>query len=322
MRNHSKHFTLFLKQFILLFFLLSSLPYATADTKKINVVVTIKPLEALVLAIAKDTVNIQRLLPDYASLHDYHFRPSDIKKIKHAHVVFRIDEAMERFLSPLFQNLNQTPLISLADIPNIHLLPLQTSAETPAQPVQAQGHHHQHNIDFHIWMSPKNGIVMAKKIMQVLSELNPHYQAQYEKNFNKLQYDINQFTQKFSSESNVFKNRAYLVFHDSWGHFSQAFHLHKLATINLHSELQIGARTLYNTRQYLKKSKATCLFTEANFRPRMVKTLVEGFDIKIENIDPLASHLKPSPHLYLDLLRDTAQHIKHCLSYKPSRSSQ
>ena len=297
---------------ILLLCLLSYTPSIFASDKNLNVVVTIKPIEALVLAIAKDTVNMQRLLPDYASLHDYHFRPSDIRKLHNADLIFRIDEDMESFLTPLFKTLKKTDIISLADNPDIQLHSFKATDEQHADHHHGS-HHHHHSKDLHIWMSPQNGIVMAKAISQELAKKNPLYADFYAKNLATLTQKIEQFTQDFSRKSKAFHKKSYIVFHDAWFYFSQSFHLNKLATISLHADIQAGAKTIHDTRQIIAESHASCLFSQPNFRPKTVNILVEGLTIKTAKIDALASHLKTSPNLYLDLLNDTAQQVTQCL---------
>lgn len=289
-----------------------------ANEQKSNIVVTIKPIEGLVLAIAKDTVNLQRLIPDYVSLHDYHFRPSDIRKINKADAIFRIDENMENFLTPLLSKI-PSKVHSLADAPNINLLPINQrflfSLHTHGEKSHPHKHtHDDHNIDLHIWMSPHNGIAMAAEITSVLSQLQPQYSQIYQQNLRLLSERINSFSQQFSVDAKSYQNKPYLVFHDSWKYFSDEFKLKKLATINLNSEIQTGARTIYRTRKKIERLHARCLFSEPNYRPKTIKTLVEGFEIKTEELDSLASHLKMTPNLYLDLMHYTADKIKACLS--------
>lgn len=308
--------------FFSLFICLQTVNAQTSEKKQI--VVTIKPLQGLVQAIAKDTVNIERLLPDYASLHHYHFRPSDIRKVKTADIVFRIDANMERFLSPLLATLPYQRVISLADIPQLILLPATNTnniatkinhAEEEQDADHSDHDEHQHgDQDLHIWMSPQNGIIMARKITAVLSKLNPQYQYFYQQNLVALTREINQFTQDFQRQAKQFQHTPYLVFHDAWNYFSTTFQLRKLASINLHTDIQLGVKTMLQTRKKIKQSQAACLFSEPHFRSKTVATLIEGFAIKTLELDTLGSHLKKSDDLYLQLLRYTAKQIKNCLS--------
>ena len=288
------------------------------NSDKKNIVVTIKPLEGLLRAIAKDSVNIQRLLPDYASPHNYHFRPSDIRKIKAANLIFRIDENMERFVAPLLQTLNHSTVISLADLPKIKLLAITKDAGDDEHGDDHKYAHDHRNQDLHIWMSPQNGMVMAEKIANELSKLNPQQRSFYQKNLADLKQKIQRFTDSFQLEAQPLQNKPYLVFHDSWNYFAHTFHLHKLATINLHADIQPGVKTIMQTRRKIKQSNAQCLFSEPLFRPKTIIMLTEGFDIKTAELDTLGSHLKSDDDIYIKLLRYTAQQIKNCLKEVPS----
>jgi zinc transport system substrate-binding protein len=279
--------------------------------RKKNIVVTIKPLEGLVLAIGKDTINLQRLLPDYASPHHYHFKPSDIRKIKAADIIFRIDDDMERFLSPILNAQPHHHVISLADAPHIKLL--SATKNTVEISHHSHNEHHHGDHDLHIWMLPENGIVMAEKITQELSRLSPQHQLFYQQNLALFTQKIKHFTQNFQQQAKSLRNRPYLVFHDSWGYFSNRFQLNKLASITLHEEIQLGVKSIINTRQKIKQLQARCLFSEPHFRPRTIAILTEGFTINTIELDTLGSHLNTGSDLYLQLLRYTVQQIKHCL---------
>ncbi len=290
------------------------------DSGKKNIVVTIKPLEGLVRAIAKDTVNIQRLLPDYASPHHYHFRPSDIRKIKAANLIFRIDEEMERFVAPLLQSLDHSTVISLADLPQIKWLKINKDKDEESEEAHLHNEQHEHHHgdqDLHLWMSPHNGIVMAEKITHELAQINPPQRAFYQKNFADLRQKIQQFTDEFQLEAQPLQGKPYFIFHDSWNYFANTFHLQKLASISLHADIQPGVKTIMQTRRKIEQSHAKCLFSEPMFRPKTIAMLTEGFDIKTAELDTLGSHLKSNDDLYLELLRYTAQQIKNCLSYNP-----
>jgi len=81
----------------------------------------------------------------------------------------------------------------------------------------------------------------------------------------------------------------------------------------LHADIQARAKTIHHTRQQIGQSQAACLFSVSNFLPKTINTLIEGFNIRTAEIASLASHIKTNPHLYLGLLRHTAQQIKQCL---------
>ena len=156
-------------------------------------------------------------------------------------------------------------------------------------------------------------MVMAKKITHELVQLNPQHRAFYQKNLATLRQAIQQFMDKFQIEVQPLQGKPYLVFHDSWHYFANTFHLQKLATINLHTDIQLGVKTILQTRKRIKQFNAHCLFSEPLFRPKTIAILTEGFRIKTVELDTLGSHLNSNDNLYLNLLRYTGQQIKHCL---------
>ena len=88
---------------IVLFFLLTGIFDVQASPEKLNVLSSIKPVQLIVSAIGGDKIIARQLIPDYVSVHDYSFKLSDIKTIKNADVVFRIDEHLESIVSPLLE---------------------------------------------------------------------------------------------------------------------------------------------------------------------------------------------------------------------------
>lgn len=91
---------------------------------RLKIVSSIKPIQAIVMAIAGDHADVEQLIPDYASPHDYSFKPSDIRKMQHADIIFRIDEHMETQLNGAFDNIdkNKTSVVSLATANGLILL--------------------------------------------------------------------------------------------------------------------------------------------------------------------------------------------------------
>ncbi len=82
-------------------------------------------MQSIVLAILGDQLENQvssfQLIPDYSSPHSASFKPSDIRQVSQADIIFRIDEHMEVMLNPLFEK-HQEKLISLAEIEGISLI--------------------------------------------------------------------------------------------------------------------------------------------------------------------------------------------------------
>ncbi|MEM7070329.1 MAG: zinc ABC transporter substrate-binding protein [Pseudomonadota bacterium] len=86
--------------FFALFLFISNNVYAT-QTK--DVFVTIKPLHSLVSGVIGDTGKAVLLIENDISPHDFKLRPSQIKDLQEANIIFYIDEYFETFFQSLFK---------------------------------------------------------------------------------------------------------------------------------------------------------------------------------------------------------------------------
>lgn len=298
---------------IVLFFLLSGILTACggsespAEQNKLQIVTTIKPLQAIVTAISAGIADSHQLIPDSASPHNYSFKPSDIRKVKHANVIFRIDEHLEVMLSPVFENLaKDVQLISLAEHKDISLL--QISAHE-----NASSDHDHGSVDFHIWTSPKNTLAMAKTIAKTLGKLDPDNQSQYDNNLatftHQLQTEVAEITQLLAGS----QQKPYIVFHNSWQYFADEFQLQKPVVVSLHEGITPGAKTISEIRQIIVKQNIDCLFTNPYVAKAQIQSLLETQDMKVVEIDVLARQLKLNQDTYIDWLKTMAKQVSNCL---------
>ena len=70
-----------------------------------RVLATIKPLHSLVQSVLGDTARVQLLLDNTASPHDFQMKPSQIRALHQADIVFYIDADFEQFLQRVLPDL-------------------------------------------------------------------------------------------------------------------------------------------------------------------------------------------------------------------------
>lgn len=317
---------------------------ANDNKSQLHIVTTIKPIQALVLAIIDgvDNSRSQQLIPDFASPHHYSFKPSDIRKIKKADIIFRIDDHFEMMLNPAFVHTqhSNTPIVSLADAPEISVLPaskkhsaehgVDHSSEQHDKEHEANEHgehdneqhteqyteqHNEHSLDLHIWTSPANGIAMAKQITQSLSNLNPKNKTHYETNLQRLIKKIKESIAKTNAQLNPLQKSPYIVFHDSWQYFGHYFSLNKPTVVNFHEGISVGAKTLHKVRKQIKSKNIHCVFSSTGLNPARVNALTENIpNIKTVEIDVLARTFTSNKDTYVNWLNTMGQQIKRCLT--------
>jgi zinc transport system substrate-binding protein len=117
-----------------------------------------------------------------------------------------------------------------------------------------------------------------------------------------------------SDQLAAYTDVGYYVFHDAFGYFEQHFKLNKLGYFTLSPDRSPGAKTLVQIRSALQDGEAKCVFSEPQFTPAIVASVVRGSDVHQGELDPLATDILNEPGAYFTFLDDLAQRYIHCFS--------
>jgi zinc transport system substrate-binding protein len=86
-----------------------------------------------------------------------------------------------------------------------------------------------------------------------------------------------------------------------------------VGSVSISPERQPGAHHVHDLRTKITRLQARCVFSEPQFRPKLVQTLVEDTQAGIGQLDPLGSDLEPGPDAYFQLMQRLADNLLQCL---------
>lgn len=312
-----------------------------------GVVVSIKPLHSIVSAVMQGVGEPKLIVQGAGSEHVYSLKPSDAEAIEHAKVIFWAGPAMETFLDKPIDTLGEgAKVVALGEADGLTRLKFREGGPFEAhdhghegQDHAAEGHDHAHDnadkghdhaaeasetghdhhhghdeYDLHFWLDPQNGKVLATDIAKTLAESDPEHAAQYEKNARDYGEKIDALTREIASELEPVKGKPFIVFHDAYQYFENRFGVKAAGSITVSPEKAPGAARIKEIHDKIKSLGAACVFSEPQFEPRLVKTVIDGTDAKTGVLDPLGAELKDGPDLYPQLIRNLADSLKTCLS--------
>jgi len=285
------------------------------------VVSTIKPIQALVYVIAGGHLETKQLLPDGASPHHYAIRPSDLRTLESARIIFRIDRGLEMFLNKTLDGLpSGTTVVSLTQAPGIQTLPLREEHAEPSATARFERFRARTQDsdssaqDLHIWLNPQNAVAMSREIARVLGQADPAHATDYTQNAARLIQRIEAADVGIRQLLEPVRDKPYLAFHDAWQHFDQHYGLNFAGAVTLDVSRLPGARHVQDIHQIIERKQAVCLFQEPQFPPALVKTLVEGTQVHIASLDPLGMGLALSDDTYISLIQNAARSFRECLT--------
>ncbi|MBC2887545.1 zinc ABC transporter substrate-binding protein ZnuA [Ochrobactrum sp. CM-21-5] len=291
-----------------------------------GVVVSIKPLHSIVAAVMQGVGEPKLIVQGAGSEHVYSLKPSDAEAIEHAKVIFWAGPSMETFLDKSIDTLGEgATVVALGDAEGLTRLKFREGGPFEAHDhghedhdhaaEAGEGHHDHHGeYDLHFWLDPENGKVLAGDIARVLSESDPEHAAQYEKNAKAYAEKLNALTKEVTAELGAVKDKPFIVFHDAYQYFENRFGIKAAGSITVSPEKAPGAARIKEIHDKIKSLGAACVFSEPQFEPKLVNTVIDGTDAKTGVLDPLGAELRDGPDLYQQLISNLAHSLKNCLS--------
>jgi zinc transport system substrate-binding protein len=302
----------YLLSFCLLLFW--ALPAAAAP----RVVVTIKPIHALVAGVMAGVTEPELLIKGGGSPHDYSLRPSDAKLLSRAELVVRVGADFETFLNKALAGLaGQARVVSLDGLPGVTLLPARAGGvwDEHDHGEEAQGHaepgHAETNL--HLWLDPQNGRTIVAGLVKVLAELDPANTERYRQNGAALDRRLVELDRRLAQQLQPVAGRPFVVFHDAYPYLEKRYQLRAVGSVTVSPERAVGARRLSEIRAKIKASGARCVFSEPQFEPKLVRMLIEGTGAGTGVLDPEGAGLTPGPEAYFQLLEGLGKSLRECL---------
>jgi zinc transport system substrate-binding protein len=300
---------------------------AAAEPK---VVVTIKPLHALVAQVMAGVGVPELLVKGSASPHTYALRPSETRALQHADLFVRMSETVEPFTARIVKSLpDSVEVVTLQEAPRVKLLSRRMHAtfEDHAHVAGAKDDHgHDRDlgrshapgatdaVDGHAWLDPDNAAAMVERVEQALSAKDPAHAALYKANADALRSKLEALAAELGHYLAPIASRPYIVFHDATQYLESRYGLNVVGSISVSPEVPASGKRLTELRRKIDQLGAVCVFSEPQFDTRLVENLIEGTAARSGTLDPEGGRLEPGPELYFALMRQLASDLKGCLA--------
>ena len=332
-----------LKKLPLILTILSLVSFITPVNAEVKVVTSIKPLHSLASYLMDGVGKPDLIVDGYASPHGFSMKPSHAKMLQDADLIFWVGEDLENFLEkPLNSIAKKAEKIELMDIKGLNVLSFRErnifdehddhddheghAKKKKDDHDDHDGHakkkkddHDDHDdheghghgeYDPHIWLDPINAKVILKEMTEHLIENDSKNASTYKSNLDKALKDIDKLTMNVMTELN--QSVSSIVFHDAYQYFEKRFNVNILGAFTVNTDVMPGAEQLAQIREIIEHDKVSCVFSEPQFNPDIIKAVAKDMNIKTGVIDPLGATLDPGKDLYFDLIRNMSASFKGC----------
>ncbi|MFQ3361631.1 MAG: zinc transport system substrate-binding protein [Alphaproteobacteria bacterium] len=337
-----------------LIFVLTLLIFSTSSisaSEKISIITSVKPLHSIVDAIATNSDQVELLVTTNQSPHDYQLKPSQLKAMQNANIIFYFDDNFETFMSSAFDILPpKVRKSSIIEKANLNLLQYRESGAWDKHLHEGDDGHDDHDahkdedddghdahkdehddghddhdahkdehdddVNLHVWLDPENAKSIVNYVVKELTFINPKNHEIYEENGKRYIEKLNNLDAELKISLSGLQDKPFIVFHDAYQYFERAFNLNAVGSISLRDDIHsVSPNRIKEIKDKIKKTNAECVFREPQFSDRLINTIAEKADIKVGTLDPLGASLQNDKGLYFTLMRELADNFKKCLTH-------
>lgn len=274
-----------------------SVPFAVAG---------LPPVAGLAARIAGPELTVTCALPAGRSPHDYTPTPADIRDIAASGIFLQVGEVFEQTITKSLQD-GKVRVIDVSA--SIERIPLSTGEDAEdhdhdhAAEAKSAGaghgheaaHAHEHGadggcsadgLDPHVWLSPRNCVIIARNIAAAFSAAAPAHRETFERNLAGLIAELEALDAEMKTKLAPYAGRTFFVYHPAFGYLAQATGL-KQRGIELGGRDPSPAKLAEVIRE-AKEQGVKIIFVQKQFNPASARALAEAIDGDTIELDPVA----------------------------------
>ncbi|WP_083100432.1 metal ABC transporter solute-binding protein, Zn/Mn family [Pseudophaeobacter leonis] len=174
------------------------------------------------------------------------------------------------------------------------------------------GHDGHEGVDPHAWLSPENAQLWLEVIAAELSRLDPENAATYAANAAAGRAEIQTARAQIAESLSRPQSGGFVVFHDAYQYFEHSFGIQAAGAIALSDASDPSPARIAEIQQVVKDHAVSCVFSEPQFNPDLVATVLEGSAAKTVVIDPMGTGLELGSGFYVALLHELGAAMVAC----------
>ncbi len=248
--------------------------------------VSIPPQAFFVEKIAKDSVEINILIPPNSDEHTMEFKPQVLKKLEQSKIYFLADLELEKILGEKFKSvLKNVKIVNINE--GIHLL---EGGHDHEHEHDHDGHHaeeeHDGHNDPHVWLDPVLVKKLAQNITQALVQSFPKNKEFYEANLANFLKELDQMDAQIAEELKNIKRNEFIVYHPSWAYLAKRYNLVQIP-VEIDGK-EPKSKDLQNLIKLAKEKDIRIIFVQPGFPENSAKVLAKELNAQIVSINHLA----------------------------------
>lgn len=151
-------------------------------------------------------------------------------------------------------------------------------------------------------------------IADTLAEVDPANADAYQANADAGQERMTALIADIEALVEPVQGETFVVFHDAYQYFEYRFGVEAVGSISVTDASDPSASRIARVQERVRDFGVSCVFSEPQFNPAMVETVMEGTDARTAVLDPLGTEIPEGPDFYSQLMMQMAESLAGCLA--------
>ncbi|MCD9055139.1 zinc ABC transporter substrate-binding protein [Staphylococcus arlettae] len=265
--------------------------YKVSTSNKLEIYTTVFAFQSFAKDIGGKYVNVQSLYPPGADTHSYEPTQRNMIDIAKSDLFIYSSEDMDPVAKKIASSITNEQLkLPVADAINHEEL-LATGDHNHEH---GDEHKHEHEEeagkDPHVWLDPKLNKQFTKAIKDELVAKDPKHSAYYEKNYRKLNKDIDQIDRQLKTITTNPKRDTVIISHDSIGYLARRYNFNQVGVTGMNNE-DPSQQELMEIIKHVKETQQPYLLYEQNISSKItdvIKKETNTTPVPFNNLTTLA----------------------------------
>ena len=285
---------------------------------KLKVSTTVYPLKSFTEQIGGKHVDVKSIYPAGTDLHSYEPTQKDMLNAAKSDLFIYTGDDLDPVAKKVASTIkNDNKKLSLQDKISKNDLLADHHHHEGEEAHHGEEEHHHGKYDPHIWLDPKMDQTFAKEIKDQLVKKDPDHKEYYEKNYKKLNKDLENIDKNMKDATKGKKGNAVFISHESLGYLSNRYGFKQVGVQNMSAE-DPSQKDLTNIVKEIKKNKVEYILYEENVSNKITETIRKETDakpLKFNNMESVTKEQQNEKGLsYQSLMKENIKNLEKSLS--------
>ncbi len=262
-----------------------------ADNDKFTIYTSFYAMEQLTGMIAGERVEVESLIPSGAEAHDWEPGTADMVDMSRADVFVYSGMGMEPWAEKI---------IAAADNPGL----IAVEASRGVEPLEVEG-----NTDPHVWLNPKNAVIMLENITEALASADTENAEYYRSNLETARAELATLDAEFAAAG--LAGGEIIVTHGAFGYLADAYGMEQYVIEGISGESDPSSATLRAVIDHLAEKESKSVFYVISESDKVAQTVASESGARVFALDTFGSGDGTG---YINVMRKNLEVLKEALN--------